>query len=74
MRSNKRQTCLSDIKDSFYQTGIVDWHVSPRLASETHEDGDADTTVMTARPELKRPPMYAVVLMNDDYTPDLLPS
>ncbi|CAM4332975.1 ATP-dependent Clp protease adapter ClpS [Acinetobacter pragensis] len=60
---------LSDIKDSFYETGIVDWHISPRLSNETHEDGDLDTTVMTARPELKRPPMYAVILMNDDYTP-----
>lgn len=69
MRSNKRQVSLSDIKDSFYQTGIVDWHISPRLGNETPEDGNSDTAVMTARPELKRPPMYAVVLMNDDYTP-----
>lgn len=61
---------LSDIKDTFHQTGLVDWHITPRLSSETHEDGgSADTIVVASRPELKRPPMYVVVLMNDDYTP-----
>ena len=61
---------LSDIKDTFHQTGLVDWHITPRLSSATHEDrGSADTIVMASRPELKRPPMYVVVLMNDDYTP-----
>ena len=70
MRTNKRQISLSDIKDTFHQTGLVDWHITPRLSSETHEDGgSADTIVMASRPELKRPPMYVVVLMNDDYTP-----
>ena len=70
MRTNKRQMSLSDIKDTFHQTGFVDWHITPRLSSETHEDGgSADTIVVASRPELKRPPMYVVVLMNDDYTP-----
>jgi len=27
------------------------------------------TTVAEAKPELKQPPMYRVVLLNDDYTP-----
>ena len=31
-----------------------------------HEDGLA---VEEARPQLKKPPMYKVILMNDDYTP-----
>ncbi len=69
MPSNKRQTCLSDIKNSFNESGIVDWHISPRLANEPSEDGDSDLAVQTAPPELKRPPLYAVVLLNDDYTP-----
>ena len=32
---------------------------------------DADTTVLTAtaEPKLKRPPMFRVILLNDDYTP-----
>ncbi|MCL6233926.1 MULTISPECIES: ATP-dependent Clp protease adapter ClpS [Acinetobacter] len=69
MRTNKRQTCLSDIKNSFYQSGLVDWHLNPTLSQGTQDDGDSDIQVLTAPPELKRPPMYAVVLMNDDYTP-----
>jgi ATP-dependent Clp protease adaptor protein ClpS len=31
-----------------------------------HDDGLA---VQEARPKLKKPPMYQVVLLNDDYTP-----
>jgi ATP-dependent Clp protease adaptor protein ClpS len=33
----------------------------------THEDGG--TTVQEAKPKLKPPPLYKVVLLNDDYTP-----
>ncbi len=33
---------------------------------EQHEQGLA---VKEARPKLKRPPMYMVLLLNDDYTP-----
>ena len=69
MPSNKRHICLSEIKNSFNQSGVVDWHISPRLANDPFHDEDADIVVQTAPPELKRPPMYAVVLMNDDYTP-----
>ena len=38
---------------------------SPRKDAD-HEVG---TAVETAPPEIARPPMYQVVLMNDDYTP-----
>lgn len=48
---------------------MVDWHISPRLTDEPFHDDEADLAVQTALPELKRPPMYAVVLLNDDYTP-----
>jgi ATP-dependent Clp protease adaptor protein ClpS len=34
---------------------------------ETHR-GD-DLSLQEARPKLKKPPMYQVVLMNDDFTP-----
>jgi ATP-dependent Clp protease adaptor protein ClpS len=33
------------------------------------EDGESSLAVQTERPKLKRPPMYKVVMMNDDYTP-----
>lgn len=32
-------------------------------------EGDHDTAVEETRPRLKRPPLYRVVLLNDDYTP-----
>ncbi|MEL6300305.1 MAG: ATP-dependent Clp protease adapter ClpS [Pseudomonadota bacterium] len=31
--------------------------------------GDTGTVLEEARPKLKKPPMYRVVLLNDDYTP-----
>ena len=33
------------------------------------EDHDAGVATATAKPVLKRPPMYKVILLNDDYTP-----
>ena len=32
-------------------------------------DHDSGLATATAKPELKRPPMYKVILLNDDYTP-----
>ena len=69
MRNSKRQICLNDIKSSFIQSGLVDWHFNPRLVDEPQHEEHGDVAVQTAPPELKRPPLYAVVLMNDDYTP-----
>ena len=41
------------------------------MAEEDHnsEDGEGSVAVQPAEPKLKRPSMYRVVLMNDDYTP-----
>ncbi len=36
---------------------------------EQHGDQNAGLVTEEAKPKLKRPPMYRVVLMNDDYTP-----
>ncbi len=70
MRTQKRSICLNEIKTTFHQSGYVDWHLTPRLSVDDagHED-DGDIAVQTAPPQLKRPPLYVVVLMNDDYTP-----
>ena len=40
-------------------------------AGDDEQDGDHDlgTIAEIAEPELKRPPMYKVILLNDDYTP-----
>jgi len=33
------------------------------------DDGEHGLVVETAKPKLKKPPLYRVVLINDDYTP-----
>lgn len=65
---------LNEIKSSFHQTGYVDWHFNPRLGDSQNNDVDpdhfdGDLAVETAPPQFKRPPLYHVVLLNDDYTP-----
>ncbi len=38
--------------------------------SQQHDDhGSYDLAVEEARPKIKQPPLYRVVLINDDYTP-----
>lgn len=40
------------------------------MASEREELGeDSTTTVLKPRPVTKRPPLYKVILLNDDFTP-----
>ncbi|HHJ13899.1 MAG TPA: ATP-dependent Clp protease adapter ClpS [Gammaproteobacteria bacterium] len=39
------------------------------MGKDTRHDGDHGLSVLEARPRLKQPPMYKVVLHNDDYTP-----
>jgi ATP-dependent Clp protease adaptor protein ClpS len=34
-----------------------------------NEERESGLTLQEAKPELKRPPMYKVLLLNDDYTP-----
>src|SRR5690606_14475842 len=39
------------------------------MANTPEKDRDLGVAVETAPPEVARPPMYQVVLLNDDYTP-----
>ncbi len=39
------------------------------MAQEHIRDPDGGLAVEEAKPKLKRPPMYKVILINDDYTP-----
>lgn len=44
----------------------------PRLGDDGDDadhDHESGVATVTADPELKRPPMYKVLLLNDDYTP-----
>lgn len=44
--------------------------LEPIQMSDIPDDGDGDTTVVTkTRTKTARPPLYKVLLLNDDYTP-----
>ena len=50
------------------------WRVVPLAdsgddANDDDKDQEGGLATVTAKPKLKRPPMYKVVLLNDDYTP-----
>jgi ATP-dependent Clp protease adaptor protein ClpS len=36
---------------------------------EPFKDNDDDLVIQEARPKLKKPPLYKVILLNDDFTP-----
>ena len=43
---------------------------SPLMMADKDEPGNADTGVLTdTRTKTQRPPLYKVMLLNDDYTP-----
>lgn len=44
---------------------------TPCASMNSSEDdaGDSGTAVQAEKPKLKRPPLYKVVMINDDYTP-----
>lgn len=37
--------------------------------AEDHKKGDDGVAIQEAKPQLKQPPMFKVVMLNDDYTP-----
>ena len=39
------------------------------MSKKTDQDTFDDLAVQEAQPKLKRPPLYKVLLLNDDYTP-----
>ncbi|MFA9202963.1 MAG: ATP-dependent Clp protease adapter ClpS, partial [Flavobacteriales bacterium] len=49
--------------------GQQDWHYPRMNAADQDADRQSEHDVLTAPPELERPPLYAVLLFNDDYTP-----
>ena len=43
--------------------------INVSTSSPDRGDDEGDLTVAPAKPKTKRPPLYRVVLLNDDYTP-----
>ena len=39
------------------------------MAQHPHEELNDDLAVQESRPKLKKPPLYKVILLNDDFTP-----
>lgn len=80
-KSKHGKALLHAHRETFLAHGIVDWHMSfneksmknnevymmAGVGDDVHTDDETD--VLTAPPALKKPPFYAVVLFNDDYTP-----
>lgn len=44
-------------------------HSTTVRMSKEEQDSDGGLALQESKPELKRPPLFKVVLMNDDYTP-----
>jgi len=40
-----------------------------RLSASEEGDGDSSIALQESKPEVKRPPLFKVILLNDDYTP-----
>jgi ATP-dependent Clp protease adaptor protein ClpS len=40
-----------------------------QISNQQGHDPDQDAEVLVDKPKTKRPPMYKVVMLNDDYTP-----
>lgn len=62
------QTAAPIYPDSDPGSYYPDRHPDCQPASMTADDTQTSPDVVIAEPELKQPPMYAVVMYNDDYT------
>ncbi|MCD9460412.1 ATP-dependent Clp protease adapter ClpS [Marinibactrum halimedae] len=49
--------------------GNFDYHRLTLSSEDTHDSNDSGLAVAEEKPKLKRPSLYKVVMLNDDYTP-----
>ncbi|UNK04675.1 MULTISPECIES: ATP-dependent Clp protease adapter ClpS [Psychrobacter] len=70
MKQNKTFMVVS------HKGGSADWHhpatlpiARPLKLIDEHTEEEGEVEVLVAEPEITEPPMYAVVMYNDDYTP-----
>ena len=65
--SNDDWRCVRGLADTMWRCS------EPRIRSQkdgdSESDSDSGVATETAKPQLKRPPLYKVILLNDDYTP-----
>jgi len=55
--------------DAILDSGNVQLVTVNMTDFDPFKDSDGDTVAQKAKPELKRPPLYKVMLLNDDFTP-----
>ena len=48
---------------------MIERHLNITLSTENDDDHGDGLAVATEKPKLKKPPLYQVVMLNDDYTP-----
>lgn len=63
-------------QDTDVESNHNDWHfpksnhqINSPICNNNDLEGEEQTDVLLADPELQAPPMYAVIMYNDDYTP-----
>ena len=59
---------LDHMAQTFSEDESTQW-IEIRSAGEEDHDHEGGLATAEAKPKLKRPPMYKVILLNDDYTP-----
>ena len=57
------------LQSSPHRCSLASQRTSVTASSEDESHNEGDLAVAPAKPALKRPPLYKVVLLNDDYTP-----
>jgi len=62
-----RSVCGGDAVAAY--TPAMSFEIQCMTSSPTETDREQGTVVEETRPELAKPPMYQVALLNDDYTP-----
>lgn len=53
----------------FFFTPLMSVTRGGQKGADSEDDSDGGLAVAPAKPKLKRPPLYRVILLNDDYTP-----
>ena len=48
---------------------IIKIHMSQKNRPDAPSEDDGNTVVETSKPKTKRPPLYKVIMHNDDFTP-----
>lgn len=57
------------IDAGFYSNWYFNWHMSDDKEDKQGDDGGQTGVVIKTKPKTRKPAMYKVLMLNDDYTP-----